>query len=172
MTATLKEDTNSYSRVQQSSHLARAQRESNIRDTRYKPYASTRNQHTEGRPRYNNERTWKEKKLPPVRINEIEAENRKELHQPKSVPMAGKSQEVFESSSTSAMKLQSKVETIVKENNVTFRATNSRIEKETNVDDLIQPYDALRIDALNDDDHEIEEHGDEEMHEAVIGNED
>lgn len=125
--ATLKEDTNSYSRVQRSYHSTRAQRESNIQDTRYKPYASTRNQHTEGRPRYNNERTWKEKKLPPLRINEIRAENRKELHQPESVPMTGKFQAVSESSSTSAMKLQSKVETIVKENNVTFRATNSRI---------------------------------------------
>lgn len=148
-------ETNSVARVQRSSHSSRLNRSSNARGSRFNPYSSSRREQTMRTPEINKERVWKEKR----------GENKKEG--------------VVDTGSVSTATMAPKaVERPCYDSNVTFRQGSSsdtaKITRVNTADDLIPPYDALKIDALNydhDQDNEEGDLADAEMEEATVGNE-
>ncbi|KAF3558929.1 hypothetical protein F2Q69_00012167 [Brassica cretica] len=164
------------SRVLRSSHSTRAQRDLTSRDTRYKPYTHARNRPNEGRyAEPNKDQVWKEKQQRPLQINDKGARDSRAYKGSGSgtALVAETSQAVTESSTAREARMSTKT---VNDHNVTFRPSSDRagsqVKQSSVADDLIPPYDALKIDALNEDEQGNEDQiVDAEMHDPIVGNE-
>ncbi|KAF3515665.1 hypothetical protein DY000_02059969 [Brassica cretica] len=140
-----KEGASSYSRVQQSSHSSRVNRATNPRDSRYNPYSYVRKQDIAGRHQ-DASSAGEALKLRSAITGSIEPKSRTATEQP------------------------------LIDSNVTFRSNSSTrtlvSDVEARAEDLIPPYNALKIAAMNeyDNDNEEGDAADADMEEP-IGNE-
>lgn len=166
-----KEGTSSYSRVQQSSHSSHVNQATNPRDSLYNPYSYICKQDTAGRHQDAcKERVWKEKQLRPLKIND---------HQTRDTS-SGSAGEAPKPRSAITGSIEPKSRTATEQPlidiNVTFRSNSSTrtlvSDVEATAEDLIPPYNALKIAAKNecDNDNEEGDAADADMEEP-IGNE-
>lgn len=166
-----KEGTSSYSRVQQSSHSIRVNRATNPRDSRYNPYSYVRKQDIAGRHQdASKERVWKKKQLRPLKIND---------HQTRDTSSSSAGEALKPRSAITGSiepKSRTATEQPLIDSNVTFRSNSSTrtlvSDVEARAEDLIPPYNALKIAAMNeyDNDNEEGDAADADMEEP-IGNE-
>ncbi|WZZ00301.1 hypothetical protein YC2023_072629 [Brassica napus] len=163
----LNDGSSSTSRVQRSTHSNRVNRINSSRDSRCNPYSSVRNKGQEKRfpPR---DKEWKEKQRPlrivePVRRSMDRDTDHTSMNPRTANGDRGKS--VVEPDRSQYKR---------DDMNVTYRGSGSG--KSTvdvgAVDDLIPPYDALKIDALSEQDQDEEDRkGDADMQDSPLGNE-
>ncbi|WZY94222.1 hypothetical protein YC2023_066551 [Brassica napus] len=143
-----KDGTSSYSCVQRSAHSSRTSRVPKKRDSRYNPYSSGRNQASTGNHQDTcKEQLWKEKHLRPLKIAD---------QQPRDA--------------TSASIARITTEQPPMDTNFTLRPNSTQRSHMEVADDLIPPYNALKIDALNEHDIENEEEiPDADMEDPIMG---
>lgn len=166
-----KEETRPISRVQRSTHSSRVNRNTSNRDSRYNPYSGDRKQ---DKPRNyheaTKERIWKEKQLKPLMIND----------QSPRATTSGSAGSGPKSRSVITCFIEPKVRTPTTEtrddSKVTLRANSATqdhiSEAEASANDLIPPYNALKIASLTEDDNENEdEEGADADMEEPLGNE-
>ncbi|KAH0898873.1 hypothetical protein HID58_048441 [Brassica napus] len=162
----LNDGSSSTSRVQRSTHSNLVNRINSSRESRYNPYLSVRNKGQEKRfPLRDKE--WKEKQRPlrivePVRSMDRDTD-RTSMNPRTTIEDRGKS--VVEPDRSQHKR---------DDTNVTYRGSGSG--KSTvhvgTADDLIPPYDALKIDALSEQEQDEEDRiGDADMNDIPVGNE-
>ncbi|KAF3594918.1 hypothetical protein DY000_02020016 [Brassica cretica] len=170
----LKDGASSYSRVHRSTHSSRSSRVTKPRDSRYNPYSYVRSHASSGKQQdVGKEQLWKEKQLRPLKIYDQQprdtasasAGNTNKLRSlvTEEGPSRLSDQPV---TATVAPKSSTSTEQPPLDNNVTYRP---HIEV---AEDLIPPYNALKIDALNEHDFENEDEiADADMEDTIMGNE-
>ncbi|CAG7901580.1 unnamed protein product, partial [Brassica rapa] len=162
-----KDGASSTSRVQRSTHSSRVNRTNNARDSRYKPYSYVRDNDADK----SRGPVWKEKQRS-LRIEEpVKKSVMDKAH------TAGSPVKYGVNRGKNAVEPLGSQQNKRVDVNVTYRNSSGTQSGGSTVDagkieDLIPPYDALKIDALNE--HEPDEDdqaGDAEMQDVPIGNE-
>ncbi|WZZ65161.1 hypothetical protein YC2023_076531 [Brassica napus] len=166
-----KEDITIKLHYEKSSHSIRVNRATNPRDSRYNPYSYVRKQDIAGRHQdASKERVWKKKQLRPLKIND---------HQTRDTSSSSAGEALKPRSAITGSiepKSRTATEQPLIDSNVTFRSNSSTrtlvSDVEARAEDLIPPYNALKIAAMNeyDNDNEEGDAADADMEEP-IGNE-
>ncbi|KAG2256305.1 hypothetical protein Bca52824_075599 [Brassica carinata] len=147
-----KDGASSYSHVHRSTHSSRSSRVTKPRDSRYNPYSYVRSHASSGKQQDAAGNTNK------LRSLVTEEGPRRLSDQPVTAAVAPKS-----STSTEQPPL---------DNNVTYRPHSTQLSHIEVAEDLIPPYNALKIDALNEHDIETEDEiADADMEDTIMGNE-
>ena len=176
----LKDGGSSYSRVHRSTHSSRSSRVTKPRDSRYNPYSYVRSHASSGKQQdVGKEQLWKEKQLRPLKIYDQQprdtasasAGNTNKLRSlvTEEGPRCLSDQSV---TATVAPKSSTSTEKPPLDNNVTYRPHSTQLSHIEVAEDLIPPYSALKINALNEHDIENEDEiADVDMEDTIMGNE-
>ncbi|KAH0917150.1 hypothetical protein HID58_024810 [Brassica napus] len=156
-----KDGASSYARVHRSTHSSRSSRVTKPRDSRYNPYSYVRSNVSSGK----HQEAGKEQDTASasagntkLRSPVTEEGSRRLSDQP--------------ASATVVPKLSVSMEQPPLDNNVTYRPHTTQLSHIEVAEDLIPPYNALKIDALNEHDIENEEEiADAYMEDNIMGNE-
>ncbi|WZZ89852.1 hypothetical protein YC2023_118431 [Brassica napus] len=175
-----KDGTSSHSRVQRSTHSSRTSRVPKQRDSRYNPYSYGRNQASTGKHQdTGKEQLWKEKHLRPLKIVDQQPRDATSASVGETIKLrsivtdeASRRHSDQTSPADVVPKARTTMEQPPMDTNVTFRPNSTQRSHMEVADDLIPPYNALKIDALNEHDIENEEEIlDADMEDPIMGTE-